>query len=375
MSVTAAPTSTSWTVTRGFDTTTAAAHAGGAAIAMMVGKADTMIQIASAIGIPASGSFRILIGNEQMQATVSGIPTSTTVLTVTRGANSTTAATHNAGATVENLTSWVPDAASAGVWVPVGLSGTDSTPGAPDPNPNGALGTYEVAGTANTSSTIVKAINCISATSNGTTLAMPLAYAKWYLDTYGRPGVVKGILLETDGHPQDGGNFVSGLNLPQFTCTAAIAAATAAKAEGIKVYAVGYGISGTCGGDTPRNSSEANSGMSATTLLQTVATGTNFRSIAIDLARGGSHLVQLCPAPIITSVTPTNWTTSPLTTVTINGEYFTGANVAGGSVSLGGTTLAQASITVTNDGQISATPSVSGSGTVTVTTPCGTGSK
>jgi hypothetical protein len=131
--------------------------------------------------------------------------------------------------------------------------------------------------------------------------------------------------------------------------------------------------------------------MSATTLLQTVATGTaapyyfnapsgadlaaNFRSIAIDLARGGSHLVQLCPAPIITSVTPTNWTTSPLTTVTINGEYFTGANVAGGSVSLGGTTLAQASITVTNDGQISATPSVSGSGTVTVTTPCGTGSK
>jgi hypothetical protein len=333
------------TVARGANNTAAAAHNGGKPVAMVVGKADTTIRVASAIGFPASGNFIIMVDSEKIRVdSVSGTATPTTVMNVTRGFN-TTAAAHSSGATVMNLTSWVPSASTTdpsahtdGVWVPVGLSGTDVvTPPStdPPPNPSGAAGTYEVAGTPNPSSTIVKAINCIQSASNGTTLSMPLAYAKWYLDTYGRAGVTKGILLETDGHPQDGGNFAAGLNLPQFTCTAAIAAATAAKLEGIKIYAVGYGISGTCGRDSPSNSSEANTGMSAATLLQTLATGTtapyyfnspsgsdlagNFRQIAADLAKSGTQLIQLYPTPIVASVSGT-------TTITISGQYFTGAD-------------------------------------------------
>jgi hypothetical protein len=387
MQVTGNPSATTWTVVRGQNGTTKATHSGGASVIMVISKTDTTIQIASAIGIPTSGGpFRIEIDNEQMQANVWGTPDTTTVLSVTRAQYGTGAATHAVGAQVNNLTGWTTDptnvdvAATAGVWIPVGLSGTDVvTPPSTDapPNPSGAAGTYEIAGTPNPSSTIVKAIGCIQAASNGTTLAMPLAYAKWYLDTYGRQGVTKGILLETDGHPQDGGNFVNGLNLPQFTCTAAIAAAKAAKDEGIKVYAVGYGISGTCGGDSPSNSSEGNTGMSAATLLQTLATGTtapyyfnapsgaalasNFRQIAADLAHTGAHLIQLYPTPIVTSAG------GATSSVTISGQYFTGAI----SVTFGGTS---ATVNTLTDTTILATAPAKPSGTVVdvvVTTPGG----
>ena len=326
---------TTWTVaSRGSG---GAVHAGGAGVAMVVGKADMTIRVASAIGFPASGNFTILVDNEQMQVgSVSGTDTPTTTLSVTRA---TSPATHAAVATVTNLTSWVPDAATAGVWVPVGLSGTDTTD--PLPDPNEAAGRYEIAGTVNTATPIVKAINCITALTGGTTLSMPLVYAKWYLDTYGRPGVTKGILLETDGHPE---NSTNAYNAPQFTCTAAIAAATAAKAEGIKVYAVGYGISGTCG-DKSFNSQELNVGMTATDLLQNhIATGPaapyyrnsplgsdlakDFREVAADLAKSGTQLIQLYPTPIVAIVS------NSYPSVTISGQYFTGlSNVTFGGAS------------------------------------------
>jgi hypothetical protein len=332
---------------------------------MVVGTADTTIRVASAIGFPATGNYTIQVDSERMQvSSVSGTTTPTTIMHVTRGVSGGGgAAKHTSGKTVTNWTSWDPSTYSPsdpssntnGVWVPVGLSGTDTTD--PQPNPTGAAATYEVAGTANPSSTIVKAINCIQDSSNGTTLSMPLAYAKWYLDTYGRPGVTKGILLETDGHPQDGGNFASGLNMPQFTCTAAIAAASAAKAEGIKVYAVGYGISGTCGGDSPHNSSETKTGMTAKQLLQTVATGTAapyyfdspagdqlasyFQQIAVDLAHGGTHLIQLYPPPVVTGVGSGS----------ISGQYFTGVT----SVTFGGASLPPASVHFVGDTSITVT--------------------
>ena len=368
MSVTAAPTSTTWTVTRATDGTTAVLHAGGTAVNMVVGKTDTTIRVASAIGFPKLTSigntqYTILIDSEMMRVTnVSGTATATTVLNVTRGFSGTTAATHTSGTTVINWNGWIPgqDVADPssntdGVWVPVGLSGTDTD--SPPANPSGPNGTYELAGIANPASTIVKSINCIQSWSSGTTLAMPLAYAKWYLDTYGRPDVAKGILIETDGHPQDGGNFAAGLDLPQFTCTAAIAAAAAAKAEGIKIYGVGYGISGTCGGDSPSNSSEANSGMTARQLLQTVASGTAapyyfestygadlasyFQQIAINLANGGAHLVQLYPIPVITGVGSGS----------VTGMYFTGVtSVMFGGASAGIGTVTDTSISITLPG-------------------------
>jgi hypothetical protein len=367
MSVTAAPTSTTWTVTRATDGTTAALHAGGAAVNLIIGKTDTTIRVASAIGFPdpvtVGSQYTILVNSEKMRViSVSGTATPTTVMNVTRGFSSTTAATHTSGTTVINWTSWIPGESVAdpssntkGVWVPVGLSGTDTD--SPLPNPSGANGTYETGGVANPSSTIVKAINCIQSSSNGTTLAMPLAYAKWYLDTYGRPGVAKGILLETDGHPQDGGNFAAGLNLPQFTCTAAIAAAAAAKAEGIKVYAVGYGISGTCGGDSPSNSSEHDAGLTAQQLLQTVASGTAppyyfdtpdgsllasyFQQIAINLANGGAHVIQLYPPPVVDSASSGS----------VSGEYFTGVvNVKFNGADVAFTPVSDTSISITLPG-------------------------
>ncbi len=341
MSVTAAPSSTSWTVTRGWDSTAIVAHAGGAAVAVMVGKADNNIRIASALGIPTSGTFRIVVDSEQMDATVTGTPSTTVSLNVVRGRDSTAIATHAAGATVKNLTSWVPSAATAGVWVPVGLSGTDTTD--PLPNPNGDLGTYEIAGVANTGSTVVKAINCISASSSGTTLAMPIAYAHWFLNTYGRPGVVKGILLETDGHPEDGGGG-SNLDAMQFTCGAAITQATLAKADGIKIYSVGYGVSANCQSQGTNGSETTTwANKSATSLLQALATGPaapyyfnaptgaaladNFRAIAVDLAHSGAHLVQLYPTPVVTHAA------GSIGAVTITGEYFTNAT----QVTFGGT--------------------------------------
>lgn len=377
MSVTASPSGTTWTVARAQGGTAAAAHNGGAAVAMVVGAADTTIRIASALGIPTTGTFRIVVDSEQMDATVTGTPGATITLNVVRARDGTTAATHNAGATVKNLTSWVPDATTAGVWVPVGLSGTDTT--VPLPNPAGAAGTYEVAGVANTNSTIVKAINCISSYSSGTTLSMPLAYAKWYLDTYGRAGVVKGILLETDGHPEDGGGG-SNLDALQFTCGAAITAANAAKDEGIKIYSVGYGVTASCQSQST-NSSETTTwaNKSSTSLLQALATGPtapyyfnspsgsdladNFRAIANDLAHSTSHLIQLYPAPIVTGAS------GAAASVTISGEYFTGTI----SVKFGG--AAGTSITIPSDTSIKATAPARPSGTVVdvvVTTGGGT---
>jgi hypothetical protein len=349
MSVTSAPTSTTWTVTRAYDATTAAAHAGGATVNMVVGKTDTTIRVASAIGFPATGNYIIQVESERMRVgSVSGTSTPTTTMNVTRGVSGTTAATHTSGKTVTNWTSWDPNAYSAGdpsshttgVWVPVGLSGTDTD--APLPDPNGPAGTYEVGGVANTATPLVKAINCITAQSGGTTLSMPIAYAKWYLDTYGRPGVTKGILLETDGHPENSADFT---DASQFTCAAAIAAASAAKAEGIKMYSVGYGV-----GYGNNNGNCQDMAMTGAQLLQTVATGTAapyyfnsptgsdlasyFQQIAINLANGGAHIIQLYPPPVVDSVSSGS----------VSGEYFTGAY----SVTFGGASAAIGSITDTS---------------------------
>jgi hypothetical protein len=331
MKVTGGQGTTLWTVQRGQGGTTAAVHAGGKAVNMVVGKNDTTIRVASAIGFPATGNYIIQVDSERMQVgSVSDTSTPTTVMNVTRGVSGTTAATHTSGKQVTNWTSWDPStynpsdpsSHTAGVWVPVGLSGTDTD--TPLPNPNGAAGTYEVGGVFNTATPLVKAINCISAQSGGTTLSMPLAYAHWYLDTYGRPGVTKGILLETDGNPENSQDFN---DASQFTCAAAIAAGNAAKAGGIKVYAVGYGL-----GQGNNNGRCTDMGLTGEQLLKQVASGTEapyyfnsptgsdlaayFQQIAINLANGGSHLLQLYPVPVVDTVTSTS----------ISGEYFTGAD-------------------------------------------------
>jgi hypothetical protein len=376
LTVTGAPTSTTWTVTRAYDGTAAAVHAGGAAVNMVVGKVDTTIRVASAIGFPATGNYTIQVDSERMRVgSVSGTSTPTTVLNVTRGVSGGGgAATHTSGTTVTNWTSWDPTTYSpgdpsshtAGVWVPVGLSGTDTID--PLPNPRGAAGTYEIAGVANPATPLVQAINCISASSAGTTLSMPIAYAHWYLDTYGRPGVAKGILLETDGHPEMSSDFNDG---SQFTCAAAIAAGDSAKAGGIKVYAVGYGL-----GQGNNNGRCTDMGLSGEELLQRVASGTDspyyfnsptgsdlashFQQVAISLANGGAHLVNLYPPPVVTDVGSSS----------ISGEYFTGVT----QVTWGGAALPPTSVHFVSDTSITVTSPAGASGSkvqVVVTTPGG----
>lgn len=111
-------------------------------------------------------------------------------------------------------------------WIPIGLSGTGATFSA----------TY---------TGITNAINCYTNSSTGTDLADPLTMATYELTQNGRPGVTKGIILETDGQPNAA---VGSISSAQY-CLAASNAATAAKNAGIKLYTIGFGLDASTGAD------------------------------------------------------------------------------------------------------------------------------
>jgi hypothetical protein len=332
------------------------------------------------IAITSSGSG---YGNERMRVTnVSGTSPSFT-WTVTRAYDGTTAYRHRSGDPVYGAAPWTPSGTTNGIYVPVGLSGSDAS--APL---SGAAGTYQIGGVPNTSSTIVKAINCIAAYSDGTNLATPIRQARWYLDHYGRKGVTQGIILETDGHPQVG--FASGdqttTNIAH-TCVDALAAATEAKndtlnsEEGIQVFTIGYGVDSTVRCPTRVTGMTISNTLNSmyesaywnnrrtTELLAAMATDAShyfenppssqlasvFTIAAVTLIGGGPHLIDLYPAPIVSGV-------GSGTNVTISGKYFSGAT----SVFFGG--LPAVSFSVSGDGSIAATaPGGSPGATVDVT--------
>lgn len=95
MTVTGGWGTTTWTVTRGVNGTTAATHANAASVAQV------SISVSSAAGFPASGSYTVLVDSEQMTVTAGQ---GTNLWTVTRAANGTTAAVHSTGATVDPTT-------------------------------------------------------------------------------------------------------------------------------------------------------------------------------------------------------------------------------------------------------------------------------
>ncbi len=255
-------------------------------------------------------------------------------------------------------------------WVPVGLSGTGS-----------AFST--------TYAKVSAAISCISNSSTGTDLADPINAAAYELAYNGRTGVRKGIILETDGQPNAG---VSGSSSNY--CNNTAVAAAAAKTAGIEIFTIGFGLDGSNDAKCP-DGSGAWKGKTATSLLASVATqpsvdggcaGTSntdgdhffcvpktagastdltsvFQAAAQQLAKGGAHLIQLCPAPIVLTVSPSSWAKSA--TVTITGSNLLGAT----TVTLGG---AAATITSSSNTSITATASAAGSGSATVTTACGT---
>ena len=218
-------------------------------------------------------------------------------------------------------------------WVPVGLSGVGSS-------------------VSSTYANISAAITCYPNSSTGTDLADPMTMAAWELTHNGRTGVRKGIIFETDGQP----NAAVGAG-PNY-CALASAAATAAKAQNIEIFTIGFGLDAASGGDPAcPDTSGAWAGKTATALLDNMATqpkvGTTtcddtenndddhffcigktgastdlskiFKAAATQLAKGKSHLVNLYPIPVVTAVSPSSGSHNGGTTVTVSGSFFTGA--------------------------------------------------
>lgn len=149
------------------------------------------------------------------------------------------------------------DETTVAKWVPVGLTGTGS-PAAP------LNEAYVISGALNTNSTIVKAVACLNTSGTGTNLATPIKMAKQYLQTYGRPGVKWGIVLETDGNPNYGTGTAS-----NYTCQQASTEATAAKTAGIEIFTIGFGLVAS---DVCPDGSGVWKSKPATTLLADMAT-------------------------------------------------------------------------------------------------------
>jgi hypothetical protein len=251
-----------------------------------------------------------------------------------------------------------------GRWIPVGFTSTDGA--APLVTSGwGFNEAYSVNGVTNQNSTVWKAISCLYSYTYGTNLDTPMAEAMKYLQTYGRPGVKKGIIFETDGAPQAGDGSA------HYTCQSASTTAAGAKAAGIEVFTIGFGIGSvrcprnpskpSCSGSTGNNSYESAtwSCQPVSNLLSNMASPDQpgqqhffdapdsaalvaaFKQAAVTLAGTGPQLIQLYPPPIVTSVSPGSATVG--TTITINGKYFSGAT----SVAFGSTGAAALSITDT----------------------------
>ena len=161
--------------------------------------------------------------------------------------------------------------------------------------------------------------------------------AVYELTHNGRPGVRKGIILETDGQP----NAAVGSG-PNY-CALASAAATAAKSVNppIEIFTIGFGLDAASGGDPAcPDTSGFWSGKTATALLASMSTGPSlgtttcsaqensdddhfycigktgastdltgiFKAAASQLAKGHSRLVKLYPIPVVTAVNPASGT-------------------------------------------------------------------
>lgn len=238
-------------------------------------------------------------------------------------------------------------------WIPVGLTGTSDAP---------VIDSYLNAdGSLNTASDLVRTINCVQPGHlfTGTDLATPIEFAWQYLRDHARPNVKTGIIFETDGTPQT----------QNYTCAQATAAANAAKAAGIEVFTIGFGVAGqVCPDNTGRStitqlaSMATNSSSTSTTqcdanenvdgdhfFCQPAGSDLSevFRAAAVQLI-GGSRLVQLYPQPIVSSISPSTGAKTGGTTVMLTGMYFSEAY----SVTFGGTPAD--SFTVLSDNSIRA---------------------
>ena len=145
--------------------------------------------------------------------------TSTSRLGTLGPSSTTNACTANGTAGAVGLAS---PTASAGTWI------ASPFPGAPPVND------YQNAdGTLNTGSQIVKTINCINTSSVGTDLGTPIQQAASYFAAFGRPGAQRAVIFMTDGEA----------NQPNTqSCKFAFNAASQAKAAGIDLVTIGFGV-------------------------------------------------------------------------------------------------------------------------------------
>ena len=135
-------------------------------------------------------------------------------------------------------------------WMPVGLSGTGAS----------FSSDYSAA-----TSPMAKAIACYTNSSTGTDLTDPIPMAAYELMHNGRAGVNKGIILMSDGQPNASTTSTSNY------CLQANTAATAAKAQGIEIFTVGFGLDGSNDIACP-DTSGAWKGKMASALLASMAT-------------------------------------------------------------------------------------------------------
>jgi hypothetical protein len=136
----------------------------------------------------------------------------------------------NSGAcitTANNDNGWGATApANLREWVPIGLTGE---------------GAFFGSDYSSSSSPMARAIACFNNSSGqGTDLADPVRMATYELQNYGRPNAIKAILLLSDGKPNS--SAIPAVNSSDNYCADAFDAAAAAKAKGIEVYTVGFGL-------------------------------------------------------------------------------------------------------------------------------------
>ncbi len=151
-------------------------------------------------------------------------------------------------------------------WVPNGLTGLTWQGKSPHVNQD-----FTAA-----SSDIDKAITCYTNSSTGTDLRDPIPMAAYELNTYGRAGVKKGIILMTDGQPNASTSTPTGSNY----CLQANTSATNAKTTGVEIFTVAFGLDGSNDVTCP-DTGGSFQGKKASTLVASMATNS-----AADLACG-----------------------------------------------------------------------------------------
>jgi len=135
-------------------------------------------------------------------------------------------------------------------WVPIGLTGKGAS-----------AGSDYTSG----SSDMARAIDCFKNSSTRTDIADPVRMATYELETYGRKEATKAILLLSDGQPNRSTTETRNY------CLEAYDAANAAKAKGIEMFTIGFGLDGKNDIDCIDKSGPW-VGQTATDLLVTMAT-------------------------------------------------------------------------------------------------------